>query len=284
MKLAFNEISLYPFVENKFILYGKFEEILKSYQFLNSEFSYNHIVTPPELSASIVYDDITFIKWFSELSQPEKNRIQPLFLRKPFTDELLGSDVEKVDKYFFKSEDPMIEDRYCKGLATAHLLDIPALSIVTHEIWGADKISIYELDDDLEIVGAVEVLNVSSRDCRGNADLISYSESNYNFVLVECVIRPALKKIKLSGDHHGNDKLMAFAKRMFECKYVVKVINNLPFNPTTSRFLRNVHPTGIVDITLHWEEAGYGMSIQTTGRNSRETEEIANILRSKYDR
>ena len=97
-------------------------------------------------------------------------------------------------------------------------------------------------------------------------------------------LKPAEKKLTLSGDHHGNDKLEAFGKRLFKNDYVVCVINNIDFSPKAINFIKNIYPDGKIELVLHWESAGYGMAIQTTGKNYRETEEIARILQKEFDR
>jgi hypothetical protein len=41
---------------------------------------------------------------------------------------------------------------------------------------------------------------------------------------------------------------------------------------------------GKIDLVLYWEDAGYGMVIQTTGKNFRETKAIAEIIKNNFDR
>ena len=58
----------------------------------------------------------------------------------------------------------------------------------------------------------------------------------------------------------------------------------MPFNSHTSRFIRIVYKIGLVELVLHLEDKGLGMVIKTTGRNYRETEEIAKILKKEFDK
>lgn len=102
--------------------------------------------------------------------------------------------------------------------------------------------------------------------------------------LIETDILPQNKKIKLSGDHHGNDKLEVFARKLFRSRYVKEVINNIDFSPTAVNLIKEKYTDGTIDIVLYWEDAGYGMKIQTTGRNYRETEAIAEIIRKNFDK
>ena len=89
-----------------------------------------------------------------------------------------------------------------------------------------------------------------------------------------------IKKIKLSGDHHGNNILHDFAKKLFNSPYITEVINNLPFNSFTKSFIHSVYDNGQIDIYLTKYDEGYGMTIQTTGANIIETTAIALPLES----
>ena len=76
--------------------------------------------------------------------------------------------------------------------------------------------------------------------------------------------------------------LRAFAKRIINSPYVNSVKNSLPWNNRTTNFIRRVYPNGLIEVVLYWTDEGLGMVIQTTGRNQRETEEIARLLEEKY--
>lgn len=283
MRLSFNEISVQPFCNNGASLYKNFEAILNNYSYLQKTFGYNHIIVPDELFKNDVIKGETFMEWFSNLTTPQRNKIQPLFLKRPFSDEVLGNTIE-ADRCFFECADPIIPQQFCKGLATAYLLGIPALSIGTHDLWKKNKVKFYEYDDNGNKFKSIYALNVSSKNVKNNLEIIEYSKANYKVDLLKSKILVGDKEIKLSGDHHGNDKLKILAKRIIKNEYVDGVLNNLPFDSHTSLFLRKVKKNGIVEITMHWEDKGFGMAIQTTGRNLMETEKIAKMLRTKFDK
>lgn len=81
---------------------------------------------------------------------------------------------------------------------------------------------------------------------------------------------------------HGKDLLEEHAKRLLRNQYVNGVVNSLPFNKKSKRYILQVKDDGIINIVLYWTDAGYGMAIQTTGRNIRETKLIAEILEKEY--
>lgn len=93
---------------------------------------------------------------------------------------------------------------------------------------------------------------------------------------------PEKKKIKLSDDHHGNDTLLTFSKKLCQSPYVVEIVNSLPFNPHSKTVIRKVHDNGLIEFILTWTDAGFGVCIKTTGRNQAETNTIALHLEEKF--
>ena len=96
-----------------------------------------------------------------------------------------------------------------------------------------------------------------------------------------CALSYDEKTITLRDDH-GKDVLTEHARKLLRSPYVTGVINSLPFNRKITRYILQVKENGKLNIVLHWTDDGYGMAIQTTGRNIRETQEIAKILEKEY--
>jgi putative CRISPR-associated protein (TIGR02619 family) len=92
---------------------------------------------------------------------------------------------------------------------------------------------------------------------------------------------PEKKPINLREDH-GKDVLEEFAKKIVRSPYVKNIVNSLPFNPKRSEEIRRTKSDGIVEFVLTWTDAGYGLCIQTTGRNQAETNTIALHLKNEY--
>lgn len=90
------------------------------------------------------------------------------------------------------------------------------------------------------------------------------------------------KNIKLSGDHHGNDVLHNFAKKIRQSPYVKEIIKSLEYHPKRKNPILDIKDNGIVEFVLTWTDAGYGLCIQTTGRNKAETTSIALHLKEKF--
>lgn len=116
----------------------------------------------------------------------------------------------------------------------------------------------------------------------GSSELSQWEEAVLQPVeLQECTLSYENKSLSLRDDH-GKDVLTEYARRLLHSPYVIGVINSLPFNRNVSRYILQVKENGIVNIVLHWTDDGYGMAIQTTGRNIRETQAIAKILEKEY--
>lgn len=99
--------------------------------------------------------------------------------------------------------------------------------------------------------------------------------------LMECWVDPCEKPCKIRDDH-GQDILLLHAEKLLRSRYVTGVVNSLQFNSHNRRYIKQIFDTGIIHVVLFWTDAGYGLAIQTTGRNTRETAEISRILERDY--
>jgi len=75
---------------------------------------------------------------------------------------------------------------------------------------------------------------------------------------------------------------MAFARRLVHCEYVCGVLNLLEFHPHRRNFIYKTNENGVIEIVLPWTDQRLGMAVKTTGRNLKETREIAKILEERY--
>lgn len=203
-------------------------------------------------------------------SNPEKRNILSFvysFLHSPFdTDEVVEYCAEE-----YVSHSWMFNNMECIGLAYAYIMDSMTISI------GADGWEpIIQISKDAELIG---VRNATNKEQLSNHFV--WLESLKKIELVETAVLPSVKVIKLRDDH-GKDLLLDFSKRICNCPYVIGIINSLPFNPRERNFIHKVRTDGVVECVLCWTDRGYGLAVQTTGRNLRETEKIADILMNKY--
>lgn len=187
-------------------------------------------------------------------------------------------------KYPFES--PVVEERQddyylhewtfkgqtCYGLALAFIADSLSYSVSSRE-WNK---TILEIQRDRIAVCVRNISNASHVQ-----EHSAWIESQTEPVLVKTLLIPEQKSVNLRDDH-GKDKLKEFAKCVLRSPYVEKVINSLEFRPWTNKFIGGIKENGVVELILVWEAQRCGIAVQTTGRNRRETEKIAEILKEKY--
>lgn len=163
-------------------------------------------------------------------------------------------------------------DEACFGLAMACILDTLAVSI-DRTPWNVSNLQISK-----------NASSVMVRNCSRAEHLEIHSQwlsSLAGIELVACDIPPENKPLKLRDDH-GKDVLQAFARRLLRSRYVVEIVNSLEFHPKSRRFIKCCTPDGVVELILNWTDAGYGLAVQTTGRNLLETEEIARRIEADF--
>lgn len=189
------------------------------------------------------------------------------FFHAPFdTDEIVE---DSADEYLLHNWS--CDGKQCVGLSYASIMDSLSVSLGDSE-WK----SIVKIKKDDE---TVDVRNVSNQ--THVEEHSEWIDSLNDIVLVECNIKPEEKIIHLRDDH-GKDKLSDFSKRICKSPYVISIINSLPFNSKDKNFIRKVKADGVIECVMCWTDKGYGLAIQTTGRNLRETERIAEILKEQY--
>jgi hypothetical protein len=196
----------------------------------------------------------------------------------------LEDKIKELYRYYYTNKNAGIEEVDCIGLPTAYLKEKVAISLSTNECWGSSIIIFKELiNADLESKN-VTVNNISHETHLNEVGIKDELIYSGKLDLKNSSKTPDEKDINLSGDHHGNKVLWDFAQKLLKNVYVEGVINNIVFSPNAINFIKNIYPNGKIELILHWEDAGYGMVIQTTGRNYRETEAIAKILKKEFDK
>ncbi|HPI44152.1 MAG TPA: hypothetical protein PLH91_02885 [Tenuifilaceae bacterium] len=279
MELVFNELSFREYQDdygliNSFILLGELFEKSRFY-------GYNHLLFPSNLSVIKACNNKNFSEWLNNIPTPKRNKILPIIFKRPFTDDYLGDKRESLASYYFVSEELKIKQEYCDGLATAEIMDIPSISLSNHQIWLNNRLTIFKESEHSPL--ELEVTNLATDEFLNSDEFRNFSERISTVNLQPSLLTLDQKHISLRDDH-GKDKLQKLAERMVKNIYVNGIINSMPFNSKTSRFIKSVYKNGIIEVVMHWEDAGYGMVIETTGRNFKETNEIAKILRDEFDR
>lgn len=194
--------------------------------------------------------------------------------RSPYID----PDTEAEEKYVNNDYEVLIIDSWKdgEGFVAAYLLDTVAISLATHEKWQELSFTVRNKQSNERGI----VLNVCEPHLSEYNDLLKFIEDRTPIILQKCSILPEKKTFHVRDDH-GIDKLRTLWKRLQNFPYVISVINSLEFNPG-KRWIEDCFDDGKIHIRLVDSDKGYGMVIQTTGKNLRETNAIAEILDREY--
>ncbi len=257
MEIYFNELSINDLSE---LSYDQVHKLTTIYKELR-KFDVN--------SCRISVEDSTKLQsMINEL--PNARNVRDFyysFFKMPFESEIVE---ENQDDFF--TDNWSCDGADCVGLAMAYLLESASLSIYQ----GKWVEGIIKINRNSSII---TVCNISSQEhIEENRDVF---ENKISISLVKSFIPEEQKKICLRDDH-GRDLLLNFSKRIVKCPYICEVVNSLPYNPHERNFIKKVRENGLVEIVLPWTDKGLGIVVKTTGRNIRETTEIARIVKENY--
>lgn len=196
----------------------------------------------------------------------------------PFIDEGTDQENQYLEHDYFFDRNGIRKATI--GLAAAYLRGTVCIGFASEECWEnvECKLIVSEVDGS---VRSTTVLSASTPNHFSSPSMNNWVEKNETITLVEGTLDPTEKTIHLRDDH-GKDILQKCSERLRRSPYVLSIVNSLPFNPKQRNFIKSVSPSGLIEIVLIDTDKGLGLVVQTTGRNLRETEEIANILSTEY--
>lgn len=271
MDLVFNELSLTDKPDSEYQAKQLLECLAKTCSvFSNAGFKKLRIES--DFWNQLYFNETDINYFLSRISRTKQTFLRS-FIRPPYiADEFISEADNKyaANYYFFNGIK-------ITGLAYAYLLNTIAISLCSNNTWDKTELIIIEkkkaTEDNIIVKHACK-----SEHYGVHRDWII---ENQPFVLTKTTINSEQKPIKLRNDY-GKDILQNFAERIVNSEYVTSVINSLPFNPNERNFIKKIYPNGQIEIVLTSTDEGFGIIIQTTGKNQRETEEIAQIIESKY--
>lgn len=282
MELIFNELSLQPTASDPHSAQLLVEKIAQTYSKAKSQ-GFQKIRFHEVFEQIALTEGYTFSDWLNTTSNRTLKDLLLAAKVYPFInekDEWAETEYLK-QRYFFENE--FIERTEPQGLAAAIIYQTLSLSLLNHEYWQRVELPVSVSGEYLEgILIAKRVFNVCETTSFENAVIQEFIGKITSPTLIATEIAPDQKTLHLRDDH-GKDKLERFGKRLLQSQYVLSVINSLPFNPKATNLIRKTYPDGKIELVLYWEDKGYGLVIQTTGRNIHETNAIAEILVEDYD-
>jgi hypothetical protein len=197
-----------------------------------------------------------------------------------------------VRQPYINNSDTLIEERFIssyaflvdgetsavEGLAIAYLYKTIAISLYSSEEW-----NVHEIDLKFSETGYDDqIVKVN------HASQTTHVEQHKDWIVSNIGIKLPITKLHFSEkeinlrDDHGKNLLLGFSKKLIRSQFVTKVINSLPFNPHDKYFVRHCYKDGKIEIVLVRSDQGYGIIIQTTGRDLTETKAIAEVLNEEF--
>lgn len=271
---CFNELSLLDLDGNEEIL-PLFENFAQTIKMLKRKgfngIRYEHGIT------SLMLDEKFNI---FDLQNYAGSRDLYVFILTTARSPYIEADTKEEERYINEDYEVNVCGTWCegKGFISAYLLKTVVISLNTHPKWEKPY---YLLRSSNNKQKTERVLNLVSPESSKTEDFCLFVENLKPLILVQCVILPENKEFKVRKDH-GSDKLKELWTKLRNCEYVVSVINSLEFNRFGVDFIEKCFDDGKIHIRLVNSDAGYGMVIQTTGRNKGETIKIGKIIRERY--
>ncbi len=279
MEMLFNELSTNPLSSDKYTANDKINLFAQTFGAARKK-GFRNIRSHVSAHEIDLSEDYTLYDWFNNKD-----------VSKDYKDFLFGVIVQP----FIKDEDEQVEGKYieadyhfediasginktkCLGLAAAHLYDTVSISLSSSPVW--DKIQLpisIEKEDEMLIA---HVFNTSKQSSFDTQEIANFVENLGAVSLIETTINPESKKIHLAGDHHGKAELQELCNQLKNNPYVEEMRSTY-FGG--KNFIRKTYPDGVIEIVLVKTARQYALWVQTTGRNLRETNKIAEILKDKY--
>ena len=277
MELIFNELSETPLCSDKTEAFNRVDRLIETYKAAH-QIGFNRIRFYGGYEEINLLNDYTLNDYCNE---KKHSRTKGSLLRGVFKKPYIDDNSVEEQRYIESSFSIRISGAEIApyGLAAAFLYSTPAIGFLSEKFWEDYLFNITVKTTTEEVV---TVYCISKPEHCKEQSLIDFIETKFPIILQETPIDPKNKPIKLRDDH-GKDKLKEFAEQIRNSRLVVSVINSLPYNSDCRKFIKKVHPDGKIEIVLTKTDEGLGIIVQTIGKNYRETEEIAKILREKFD-
>lgn len=272
-EFQFNELSTNPFCIKGRDCFDRISKFIHTYK-KGNDFEFNGI------RCAISIDQIQLSNGYSLLDFCKDHRTMGQLLIGIFRYPFIDDDSDEADNYM--SNDYIIKkddkDLKVHGLAASYIYNTIGIGFLSENFWE-------QFVHTIEIRGkdntTAKVYCATKFEHFETEEFQNWYLNQSEVELIEDPTPATSKFISLRNDH-GKNILSHFASRLLKSPYVTRVINSLPYNPKVKRFIKAVYDDGKIEIVLTDTDKGFGMIIQSTGRNSRETNLIAELLERKF--
>ena len=223
-------------------------------------------------------NDYSLHNWLFDKEFPEENR--SLFydmFKQPFIKEENEIEAKFIEvNYYFEDSVNQILRQKCLGLTSTFLSETLAISFQSNPAWLKNTLRIIIEKD--ETISGEDVKNVYSKECFEQDSISTFVDNINTLNIVETDLNPDDKRFHLTS-HHGQQELTDLWNRIKNSPYVVE---GMSIEWGGNSFCKNPQRNGKIDIVDLKSDRRYALQIQTTGRNLRETKEIAKRLDEQY--
>lgn len=276
MDFIFNELCMQDFapdIHSGKSSMGNLLQVCKK----GNELGMSRLAVRPDFYNQILLEGYRIMDWLNDttVSKILKDLLLGI-VRQPYIDDndtLIEERFILSNAYLSNEEETIVE-----GLAIAYLYKTIAISLYSSERWNVDEINLKfsEAGYDDQTVKV------------NHASQVTHIEKNRDWIVSRIGIKLPVSKLKLSEkqihlrDDHGKDLLLSFSRKLIRSQFIDKVINSLPYNSQERNFIRHCYEDGKIEIVLVRTDPGFGLVIQTTGKNLLETKAIAEILDKEF--
>lgn len=275
MNIFFNELSL---VKSKITSVYDINELIKKLYLTFKklkDYDIQFILVEENFYKTSLMPNYTFYDWLQD-EKANKTYKSLLFsiIKYPYLRDG-DADFERFanENYYLELE----RQTLVGGLFLAYIKNTVSISLATNLFWNKSLIPIFP--------ASIEAKPVDVRHVSDTSHIDAHMEWLETFLPTpkpdRTRVNPSEKQINLRDDH-GKDTLEKFANKIVNSDYVIRVINSMPFNPKDTRFIKNFYDDGRIEIVLVKTDEGFGMVVQTTGMNLRETKFIAEEIEKLY--
>lgn len=293
----FNELSVLPpctcigEAKNRLLLYSDILLKLKD-EILNVEIRYQY-----NLYHIVIFKDQTIgnlCSTFVKEARKNKdgvglNRLQYL-LSSQHDPYIRGNELSEDSMFNYSTMDVHLKEmkgNSAVGFKSAYFMHSICIGFLSDSIWKKHVHTL--LVSDYNETKEAQVICISDNNHLKSKEFICWRDTYTSVELLETIKAPFEKLGRYRnaiGRHHGNDVLYAHALKLIQSPYVEEIICSVDYGSASDKdYIAGYEKNdGVIRIMLVWESPKYAMLIKTTGRNLRETKEIATILKEQFSK
>ncbi len=280
MELLFNELSTSPCSIDNYHANAKMKEFVETVSSARKK-GFKHIRSEKNTHEIELSENYFLSNWFH--SKEVHRDLKDLMYGMIITPFIKDEDEDLINQYiegncYFEDLESGYPKTKCEGLMSAHLYQTLSISLLSAPVWSKSIFSLIIEKDGQS--SSVNVFNISSPESIELPLISEFIEDATPVQIITTDILPKDKKVHLA-DHHGKAELKALTDQLKNSPYIIEFLSCAWGG---KRFIRKAHSNGGIEIVLYSSEREYALLVKSTGRNLRETEKIAKLLKERYDR